>query len=309
MGRGYAGLKVAILFGLMVAAVLTREDAGQVAEKVHAVYIAKLGATTLWATPQDGAMLVPGVNTEGDEYGPTFTPDGKELCYTTRQVREKEETIVCASQKGSAWSAPKPQAFSGNRNLDKEPYFSPDGKRLFFASQRAFEGRKVAPNFDVWMVERTGASWSAPVHLDGDVNTAGYENYPAVSARGTLFFARRDPRTQNDLFAAREENGKYHAMRLPDGVNTEYTDADPYVAPDESYMIFSSDRPGGLGEGDLYVTRRSGDAWSAPKSLGRKVNSTDYEYTPFVTADGQWLYFSRGWGDIWRIRVSELELK
>jgi Tol biopolymer transport system component len=213
---------------------------------------------------------------------------------------------VCAAQNGSTWTAPQPTPFSGNRNMDKEPYFSPDGKRLFFASQRAYEGRKVAPNFDLWMVERKGAAWSAPVHLDGDVNTPGYENYPAVAANGTLYFARRDPATKNDLYAARMSNGRYHAMRLPDGVNTPGTDADPYVAPDESYMIFSSDRPGGLGEGDLYVTRRHAEGWSTPKTLGPKVNSADYEYTPFVSPDGQWLYFSRGWGDIWRIRLSEL---
>ena len=62
-----------------------------------------------------------------------------------------------------------------------------------------------------------------------------------------------------------------------------------------------SDRPGGAGEGDLYVSYRTAGAWGAPVSLGSAVNTPAYEYTPWVSADGKWLYFSRGWGEIWRI--------
>ena len=252
------------------------------------------------------AELVSDVNTAGDEYGPTLSPDGGELCYTTRTVRERQESIVCARRNGENWSAPQTLSFSG-KGFDKEPYFSPDGRRLYFASQRAVPGSSARANFDLWVSTRTGSGWSEPVHLGSAVNTGGYENYPAVAGNGNLYFSRRNTDTQNDLYIARPTNGTYRsAERLPNSVNTPHTDADPYVAPDESYMIFSSDRPGGAGQGDLYITRRNGDAWSAPRSLGAKVNTTDYEYTPFVSPNGEWLYFSRGWGEIWRIRLSEL---
>jgi Tol biopolymer transport system component len=260
-------------------------------------------------SPDSDAELVSDVNTAGDEYGPTLSPDGSELCYTTRVVRERQESIVCVRRNDNKWDAPKALSFSG-KGFDKEPYFSPDGRRLYFASQRAVPGSSARPNFDLWVATRTGSGWSDPVHLGSAVNTDGYENYPAVAANGNLYFARRNADTQNDLYISRPTTGAYRSVeRLPNGVNTPHTDADPYVAPDESYIIFSSDRPGGAGEGDLYITRRNGSAWSAPRALGPKVNSADYEYTPFVSPDGQWLYFSRGWGEIWRIRMSELPLQ
>jgi hypothetical protein len=86
------------------------------------------------------------------------------------------------------------------------------------------------------------------------------------------------------------------------------TGADPYVDPLERFLIHSSTREGGFGEGDLYYTPRDGEGWGESVNLGAKVNSADYEFTPFVTADGEYLYFSRGWGEMWRISLAELDV-
>lgn len=75
-------------------------------------------------------------------------------------------------------------------------------------------------------------------------------------------------------------------------------DADPYIDPDERFMIFSSIRPGGFGSGNLYITYNEDRSWSEPVNLGPPVNTDDYEYTPMLSADGEVLYFSRAWGNI-----------
>jgi hypothetical protein len=74
-------------------------------------------------------------------------------------------------------------------------------------------------------------------------------------------------------------------------------------------MIFSSVREGGYGEGDLYISYQSAGQWSAPEILPTSVNSREYEYTPLISPDGRYLFFSRGWGDIFQVDVSAAGIK
>lgn len=263
------------------------------------------------ASPSAAAELVaPGIiNTDGDEYGPTLTPDGRLMVFTRRVNRRGEEYLYESRWSGTAWSPSARLPFT--QAGDKEPAFSPDGTRLYFAATRDYDG-KPAPsgsqgNSDLWVVERTGGGWGEPRPLPAGVNTNVYESYPSA-ARDALYWAgyRSGGQGRNDLWRAARRGDSWGEPENLARLNSAATEADPFIAPDESYLIFSSDRAGGAGEGDLYVVRRGGSGWSAPVSLGPLVNSADYEYTPWVTADGRWLYFSRGWGEIWRIETRHL---
>jgi Tol biopolymer transport system component len=251
------------------------------------------------------------INTSADEYGPTFTPDGRTLYFARRVSRSGPEFIMVSQLSNDRWGEPRTAEFSGEF-FDKEPFISPDGKRLFFASQRPVAGTeaKKGRDFDLWYVEKTGRNWGSPNHLGPLVNTPGYENYPAVTMDGTLYFAsvRDGGKGQNDLYRARLVNGEYTKPENLAEINTPNTDADPYVAPDGSYMIFSSDRPGSFGQGDLYVTYNRGGKWSEPRNLGATFNTNEYEYTPMVAPGGKYFFFSRGWGEIFRIEMSALNL-
>lgn len=263
--------------------------------------------------PAPAAELVaPGViNTAADEYGPTLSPDGRTLVFTRRFDREGREALMISWWRGGAWTTPERLPFS--ERADKEPAFATNGRRLYFASTREYPG-KPAPTgpqgaSDLWVVDWSGRTWGAPTPLPQGVNTSVYESYPAVAASGTLYWAgyREGGAGGNDLWRARPAGEGFAEPENLTALNTEHTDADPFVAPDESYVIFSSDRPGGAGEGDLYVSWQAGGTWSPPVSLGPVVNTTEYEYTPWVSADGRWLWFSRGWGEIWRIETRHLE--
>lgn len=252
------------------------------------------------------------INTPGDEYGPTFTPDNRTLYFVRRISRSGPEFIMVSHLTNGQWSAPQTAEFSG-QYFDKEPFVAPNGKRLFFASQRPVSGTeaKRGRDFDLWYVEKTARNWGAPHHLGPIVNTPDYENYPAVTADGTLYFAsvREGGKGQNDLYRARLVNGEYTKPENLAEINTPYTDADPYIAPDGSRMIFSSDRPGSYGEGDLYVTFNRGGRWTEPRNLGAIVNTKEYEYTPLLAPGGRDFFFSRGWGEIYRIEMRALDLK
>jgi len=267
------------------------------------------------ATAPGAELVAPGViNTEADEYGPTLTPDARTLVFTHRLNHRGDEELWMSRAEGDGWLAPERLPFTAVG--DKEPAFSPDGRWLFFSSTRPWDGKPAPPESlragalvlarsDLWMVERRPDGWGTPRPVPGGVNTNVYENYPSAAASGALYWAgyRDGGAGRNDLWMAPRNGDEWsNPVNLAE-LNTPHTDADPFIAPDETYIIFSSDRPGGAGQGDLYVSRRERGRWGAPVALGPLVNSDDYEYTPWVSADGRWLWFSRGWGEIWRIET------
>jgi len=246
------------------------------------------------------------INTEADVYGPTFTPDGRTIYYTLRKDRDGHESIVFSRFEDGRWTPPETASFSTHA-YDKEPYLSPDGRRMFFASTRPQMEGDERTAFDIWVVDRAGDGWGEPRRLGPAVNGPGYDNYPAVAANGNLYFGseREAGRGRLDIYVSRFVNGEYQpAENLGAGINTAATDTDPYIAPDESFIIFTSTRDGTRGEGDLYVSRRENGAWTAPRHLGDVVNGASFDYTPFVSPDGRYLFYSRGWGEILQVDLA-----
>ena len=245
------------------------------------------------------------ISTDADEYGPTFSPDGRTLYLVKRIERGKVEFIYSSQFSRGKWSAPRVTGFSGQW-FDKEPFVTPDGKQIFFSSNRPLVRGAPIRDMDIWTVTKKFRGWRDPVRVDL-VNSDSTDSYPTVTRDGTLYFASNRPggRGDYDLYRTRLIDGRYTAPEnLGDAINTSGNEADPYIAPDESYMIFSSIRPGGYGEGDLYITFNSAAGWSTPQILPTSVNSSEYEYTPLVTPDGKFLFFSRGWGEIFQVDLA-----
>ena len=259
--------------------------------------------------PAKPELFAPGViNTTGDVYGPTFSPDGREMYFSRRTDRQGKERLMVARITAAGVQVPQP-LLPDDVWGEKDPYPSPDGKRLFFASRRPLAAGGPIKDYDIWVLERAGNAWSAPRHLGTPPNSPTYDNYPAVAANGNLYFSSHRASGRNDLFVSVFSNGRYQEPTPIAELNTATTEADPYIAPDESYMIYSADAPGGRGEGDLYVSFRRNGKWTPGRSLGDLINTSTYEYTPFVSADGKALFFSRGWGEIWWVATSSLNLK
>lgn len=172
---------------------------------------------------------------------------------------------------------------------DMEPFLTADGLRLYFVSNRpASPDSSNAKDFDIWYVERNNVhdEWGNPNCLGSPVNTSADEFYPVVTKSNNLYFTsdREGTTGKDDIFCARWQDGRYiSAQPVPGAANSEGYEFNAWVAPDESYMIYTCyNRAGGLGSGDLYISRNKQGNWTAPENFGTNINSRQMDYCPFV---------------------------
>ena len=252
-------------------------------------------------------LVLPGlVSTPFDELNAAFTPDGRELYWSINSVQGPAGVgvIVMARQgKDGRWSRPELASFSG-RFSDYDPFVAPDGKHLFFISNRPKSADAWdADDFDIYAVERQGDHWGAPARLEGPVNSPAPEYYPSVAANGNLYFSSTRPGSKGlDIFRSRFVDGHYQEPEnLGEAVNgtAPTAEIDNYVAPDESFIVFAAFRRGGIGSQDLYVSFNQHGTWTPSRILPKGINSTAREYTPIGSPDGKYLYFTsmRGFTD------------
>jgi Tol biopolymer transport system component len=196
-------------------------------------------------------------------------------------------------QDNGVWSKPEVAPFSGKYH-DGEPFCSLDGTQLFFTSKRPLEGQKVPKDFDIWVVERKESGWYTPVNLGFTVNSDKNEVDPAVSRNGTLYFnSNRDGGKGNgDIYKSELINGQYaRPENLGDAINTSFVESGPYIAPDESYIIFNRYRSD-TGNG-LHISFRKNDgSWSKAISMGREINTENTGFHGFVSPDNKYLFFT-----------------
>ena len=287
--RGTTPLSAAAREGYKnIVELLTAKGADQSALKPPVLKGEYLGQQKPGLTP---VMFAKGfVSTEKSQLNAVFTSDGKEFYFSQTPF-----TIMMTKQVNEVWTKPEVAPFSGKYS-DVDHSISPDGKRLFFCSTRPVtEGGQEKKDHDFWVVERTASGWSEPRHLGTDVNTDREDYYPTVTRDGTLYFSsQREGEGTNNIYRSLLKDGKYtKAEKLGDAVNTKYREFDPFIAPDESYLIFASERPGGLGASDLYISFRQKDgAWTRAKNMGETLNSESSDYTPMLSPDGKYLFFT-----------------
>jgi Tol biopolymer transport system component len=240
-------------------------------------------------------LFAEGIISTGDmELNAAFTPDGKTIYFTKRTPRPLLWVIVVSHLRGGKWSTPEVAEFSGQYS-DFDPIISPDGSKLYFCSNRPVDGQP-RQDFDIWVVEKTGTGWSAPRHLDAPINTSAQEYYPSVTADGTLYFSstREGGKGRGDIWRARLIDGRYkEPENVGEAINSQYFEGDPFIAPDESYLVFVSyGRPDGLGDGDLYLSFRRDGAWTKAINLGPGINSSALDFCPIVSPDGKYFFFT-----------------
>jgi Tol biopolymer transport system component len=150
---------------------------------------------------------------------------------------------------------------------------------------------------DQYFVIREGDGWGTPVKLDTVINSVASEWHISITDNSIMYFAsERELGTSalhGDIYRAEFVTGKWtNRVKLPYPINTNFNDSDPLIAPDESFLIFHSDRPGGYGEHDLYISFNREGKWSDPQNLGAKINSPGWEMAPSLTPDGQYLLYT-----------------
>lgn len=185
------------------------------------------------------------------------------------------------------------------------PSLSADANLLVYTSNRPIDAKnpsvKRNRQEDFFITTRSADGWLPPVAMGDPINTPDNEGAQALSANGReMYFTacnRVDGYGRCDI---------YHSMlkrtgwSVPDNlgppVNTESKESQPSLSADGEWLYFSSDRPGGRGGMDIWVSRKVNGYWQDPVPLGDSINTPFHETSPFIHPDGRSLYFaSDGW--------------
>lgn len=250
-----------------------------------------LGQTPPGQTPE---VFAPGIiSLEGRfEYGIVFSPDVTECVFGLTNVGWSLFNLrYTAMDGGGAWSDPVPAPFQGMGDA-LSPAFTSDGETIFFAS-----ARPSYPPGNIWTSTRDGSGgWLAPEMLPAPVNSSDDEWSPSLTDDGVMYFVSLRPGGfgDADIYRAVPEGGVYTTVEnIGPAINTSALESTPFIAPDESYLILESDRPGGFGQMDLYISYRMHGAWTTPENLGDSINTEQIEDEPYITPDGQYFFFNR----------------
>lgn len=202
-----------------------------------------------------------------------FSPEGKEVYFS--RMLPLPHVIMYMREENGVWTKPR-VALEG-----LTPFLSPDGKKLYFSRDWA-----------LWVAVKQGKGWSEAKNLGNVINFQKRQDGPSVTNDGTLYFCSMYG-DHDGIYRAELSNGLYVGReKLGYGINSGSPDGLPYIAPDESYLIFTSFRAESIGMSDLFISfRRSGGTWTTPKNMGPKINSDAKEGYPYVTVDGRYLFF------------------
>lgn len=274
-----------------VAALLRSHGADQAPPLFPELKGEYLGQKTPGAKPE---LFAPGIVSSrfGMHCTATFSPDGREV-YWNLMVEPRTpgysiSRLLCSRLQDGRWTYPQAAPFTGEGKDADVPFFSPDGKRLYFMSRRLMPGADKANGEHIWFMERQGDGWGEARPLDETVNRLPHHWQFSVDKDYNLYFSTTISGGQggNDIYCAKYENGRYAEPRnLGALLNTPQREEMPFIAPDGSYLVFSR-------EMDLFVSFRKTDGgWSDAVNLGPEINSPAIDICPLVSADSKYLFF------------------
>jgi Tol biopolymer transport system component len=232
-----------------------------------------------------------------------FSPDGKMFFFTITNENFTSQKILFCEYLNNKWTKPDTASFSKTFN-NHEPFFSFDSQKLFFTSNR---GSRTKENTrDLYYVNKLGKGWSEPVKLDAPISSDYTEYFYCQSKNGTIYFASNRPGGNGvlDIYFVKPDDGKIN--NIGSIINKGYT-GDPCIAPDESFIIFTSARKLSEDNVDLYVSFNKNGSWTEPVNMGELINTKANEYAPFLSPDGKYLFFIRHdgkKGDIYWVNAS-----
>lgn len=242
-------------------------------------------------------VFAPNILSAGEaEYKITFSPDGMAFCYNLSTPKAqwivepvglfKKSFMMYTCVEAGHWTEPKELPF--DLHLDKHyPFFSPDGQRLYYNDIKDGAPRKM-------VVEREKEDWSDPRELEfeGEFQRDGL--FMSIASNGNLYFGMSPDGENTFIYFSKYENGVYRKpVMLRDVIAEAGGGHHPYIAPDESYLIFDyRTSNNGTGEEDLYISFRDPNGkWMKPINMGKGVNTAYREKRAFVSFDGKYLFF------------------
>ncbi|NOQ26289.1 MAG: OmpA family protein [Bacteroidales bacterium] len=212
------------------------------------------------------------INTEYDEYWPTLTADEQTLIITRLIPKDLGKELV-----------------SNNENITEK--------------EMTPTNQKVLPDFnkvqeDFYISVKENDFWTKAINVGKPLNTKGNEGAQTILVDGRVMYFtacnRKDGKGRCDIYQSHKVNGEWNtAVNLGAPVNSENWEAQPSISPDGKTLYFVSNRKGGYGQKDIWMSIIMKDGrWSKPINLGENVNSVGQEQSPFIHPDNRTLYFA-----------------
>ena len=241
-----------------------------------------------------------------NKQSPVFSPDGKSL-YITIVTPPRDFSTFFMNKRNDHWIKPYIPDYFKQNNI-RYPFVSPDGKKLFFVIvDSREEDDKIIYNSDIFTADIISTGfWDQPKKLVPIINSEYHERSPSVTRDGTLYFYsdRVGGMGGVDIYRSLLKDGHYiEPENLGNKVNSEHNEYNPFISPDESYLLFNSnDRPDSFGSHDIYISfRKNDESWTEVKNLGSIVNTAASESKPYISPDGEYLFFSSSRNKIFEI--------
>jgi Tol biopolymer transport system component len=242
--------------------------------------------------PPNGQAKIFAENIIGDiaHSSPTFTPNYKQIYWSTVRINDKPRKIYYSEYSNNHWSSPKILFSTDDYNYD-QPFLSKNGNKLYFGSDRPSDknqSKKMAIN----VCQRNDTQWSTPVTLNGTMWT------PSLTQDGVIYFIDQTVGYKNNIgiYRAYYHDGTIIKKELlPTKINRKDSQNwCPFISPDESFLLFCSDRNKNEGDFDIYISYRDKKAeWSNPMNLGDEINTEFQERFPSLSREGKYLFFTR----------------
>ena len=229
-------------------------------------------------------IFAPGIisSTENIEASCTFFPDDNEFYFSrTNGLQPGGNTYIMVTKyKNGKWTKPETASFSGSYN-DFEPHVTPDGSRMFLSRHNSTD-----PSFNngLWIMERSNNEWLNPEYFR-------FGMFISATNEGTIYYGNLTSQGTEDILRSEYIYGDYGEPLGVGLIESPYLDAHPCVAPDESYLIFDSNRNNPSGPLDLFVSFKQLDgSWGTPIYFGGLLGN-GAKMCATLSPDGKYLFY------------------
>ncbi len=265
------------------------------------------------------------INSPYDELGPIISADGKTLYFVvdghpSNTFGDKDSQDIWFSQQQADGTWTKAQRMAEPLNLDQYnsvESVTPDGNTLIIRGAYK-NGRYKGPGFSA--SQRGNNGWTFPRQLEienfQEMNKGIFTNANLSNDGRTLMLAFSGTKKSeaNDLYVSfKKDDGKWtRPQSLGTYINTPGSEDTPFLASDGVTLYFTSDRPGGLGSHDIYMTKRLDETWqnwSTPKNLGAPINTPDWDTYYSIDATGEQAYLVSGKNSLGGTDIVKVKLK
>ncbi len=208
---------------------------------------------------------------------------------------DSKENIYFSKKLDGQWSQPKIASFSDPNYGDADPFLTKDGKRIYFISKRPTNPKDNKLDWNIWYSSNENGKWTSSKPLPKPINSDKSDEYFfSISNKGNAFFSsnRNGGEGSFDIYTTKILGDSTFSgpENLGKPISTSKYEFDPYISPDERFIIFSINENG---NSSLYFSKKDKtNNWTKPQSLGDKINITNQDFAPSLSANGEFIFYS-----------------